>query len=177
MVSAGPLSAWPRIERRPFHTRHAATHHSIGTAPWPLWHLAAAGACRPGTDTALSLHAFAARRHALPAPANLLRIWRGGADAVWIVGGGMDDLGAAVPMSSVRNAWSRPRSRSPVRTCSVVPAVAIRPLARHLRCDSWHRRLAAAMTLDPSDCSRDASAGLVPRGLRGKEDRCPGQSL
>jgi len=85
---------------------------------------------RAGPDRRLSPHPFALYRIRMPAFAHLLRICRGGNRPLRIVGGLVDDAGAALPMPAIGDV--RPRFRPPrfATSFALVLAMALWTLAR-----------------------------------------------
>src|SRR3984893_7716522 len=106
--------------------------------------------CRPRADLDLPAHAVAAGRLQLPALADLLGLWRRGHRAVRAVGGRMDDAGAAVALPAFRHLGDRQRADGKAAGRAMVPAVALRTLARRQRAltgcrsASTHARITAA---------------------------------
>src|SRR5262245_46800629 len=102
----------------------------------PDGHVAGAPRARAGArcarvGEALSPHALAPDRFRLPAPAHLLVLCRRGARSLRPVGGRLDDARAARPLPPVRNLRARFRAGGAAPACALVPALALRPLARH----------------------------------------------
>ena len=85
---------------------------------------------RPRADQGLSLHALAVRRLRLPAPADLLGLCRPGGGALRLVGGLMDDVGAAAALPALRHAGLDFVPAALPRQRALVYAVALRALAR-----------------------------------------------
>src|SRR4051795_7161913 len=96
---------------------------------------------RPRADLALPPHALAAGWLQLPAPADLLHLWRRGNRTVRAVGRRLDDARAPAPLQPFRHLGHR--QRAPHRTTgrALVLALALRPLARRQRILSMMRRL------------------------------------
>ena len=92
-----------------------------------------AAQCRPRADLDLPAHAVAAGRLQLPAPADLLGLWRRGDRTVRTVGRRLDDAGAAVALPSFGHIRHRQRAARHAAGRAMVSAVAIRTLARRQR--------------------------------------------
>src|SRR5262245_60836637 len=78
----------------------------------------------------LSAHAVALDRLRMPPPAHLLGLCRRGARSLRAVGRWLDGAGAARPLPSVRNLRPRFRGGGAAAGRTLVPALALRPLAR-----------------------------------------------
>src|SRR6476660_9963103 len=92
-----------------------------------------AAQCRTRTDLDLPPHAVAAGWLQLPAPADLLGLWRRGDRAIWIVGRRLDDAGAAVALPALGHVGHRQCTADRAARCTLVSALALRPLARRQR--------------------------------------------
>src|SRR4051794_20568159 len=99
-------------------------HRVRASAPAPI---------RPRADLAVPTHAVAAGRLQLPAPADLLRLWRRGDRTVRALGRRLDDARARVTVQSVRHVRHRQRARDRTARRALVPALALWPLARRQR--------------------------------------------
>src|SRR5207302_9463568 len=88
------------------------------------------GACR---DLDLPAHAVAARRLQLPSPSDLLGLRRRGHRTLRAVGRRMDDAGAAVALPTFRHLGHRQRTDGNAARRAMVPALALRTLARRQR--------------------------------------------
>src|SRR5262245_14527873 len=86
-------------------------------------------ACRTRAHQGLQLLVLGAGRVPLPPPADLLGLCRRGDFPLRAVGGRLDDAGAAVPLSSVRNRRARFRAAAAARAGALVSALALWPLA------------------------------------------------
>src|SRR5215208_3871224 len=86
---------------------------------------------RPRVGRRIPLYALTADRVPLPASANLFRLRRPGARPARTLGRLLDDARADLPLPSVRDIRPRFRMRRAAGQFALVPAVALRPLARH----------------------------------------------
>src|SRR3954447_9160248 len=96
---------------------------------------------RPRADLALPPHALAAGWLQLPAPADLLGLWRRGDRKIRAVGRRLDDAGAPAPLQPFRHLGHRQRAPHHATSRTLVLALALRPLARCQRILSMMRRL------------------------------------
>src|ERR1700754_4315638 len=83
---------------------------------------------RPDLD--LSSHPFTARRLQLPSCSDLLGLWRRSDRTFRIVGGRMDDAGAAAALSAVGHIRHRLRAGAPAFQRALVSAMALCAMAR-----------------------------------------------
>jgi len=99
----------------------------------PLYPADAARAARsrPRAGESLSLHIISADRVPLPASADLFGICGRSAGAARPVGWRLDDAGKIVALSSLWNIGAGFRAARKTGTCTLVPAVALRKMARH----------------------------------------------
>ena len=81
----------------------------------------------------LPAHAVTAGWLPLPPSADLLSLWRRSDRTIWIVGWRLDDAGAAVALSSLGYLRHRQCAVDAAVGRAMVPAVALRPLARRQR--------------------------------------------
>src|SRR4029078_8120849 len=90
----------------------------------------ASAAVGPRPEPRLSLYALAVHRLALPASADMLRIWRRGDRAIRFVGGGMDDARTAHALSPARHVRTGFRTARTSGKFPLVSSLAIRKVAR-----------------------------------------------
>src|ERR1700759_4284924 len=93
----------------------------------------AAARSRPRADLAVPAYAVAAGRLQLPAPADLLGLWRRGDRALRPVGRRMDDAGTALALSSLWHVGHRQCADGGAAWGALVSALALRSLARGQR--------------------------------------------
>ena len=109
-----------------------------GKIGWAAENLACRGehaACsrRPRLDRRLPLHTFAADRLPLPPSADLFGLFRSGVCPIRLLGRRLDDLGAPLPMPSVRDLRAGFRACRAPCARPLVDALAIRAVARDAR--------------------------------------------
>jgi hypothetical protein len=120
---------------------------------------AASSLGKPGSSSrahshcGLSPDALAVHRFRLPAPADLFAICRRGFCAPRLLGRWLDDARATAALSSVRHLRPRLCSRGGAARCSLVPAVALWPLA-------WQGGQTTNVTVARNDRYGGASGGV-----------------